>query len=319
LRLGYAKAFMSEMLRVPAFSHVSSAQAKLYRVFARPRVIAFACLASLALLGWGYLGWMIGELVRTGHAGALGLGMGWLDSLASADAGSIGRALVDALCRAADPAGAETGGWSVSGLALGFAMWCAMTLAMMLPSAGGMIATYADIADTAAAEREPVVSPLVLIAGFAAVWFGFALLAAALQAVLAHFGASAEAGTRTLLAGAFFVGAGAYQFSALKHACLRACQQPFPFFFANWTTHAAGVFRLGLRQGAFCVGCCWAMMLLMFAAGVMNVLWMAMLGIVMTIEKGGSSRKFPFAVGLFFLIAGFCLIATGVLGAARTT
>ena len=76
-----------------------------------------------------------------------------------------------------------------------------------------------------------------------------------------------------------------YQFSALKHACLTHCQQPFPFFFANWATTPRGVFRLGLTQGLYCLGCCWAMMLVMFAVGVMNVVWMAALGMVMTIEK----------------------------------
>ena len=88
-----------------------------------------------------------------------------------------------------------------------------------------------------------------------------------------------------LFSGALFVGAGLYQFSALKHACLTLCQRPFPFFFANWTTEPRGVFRLGLRQGLYCLGCCWAMMLVMFAVGAMNVVWMAALGIVMTVEK----------------------------------
>ena len=70
-----------------------------------------------------------------------------------------------------------------------------------------------------------------------------------------------------LFSGAIFIAAGVYQFSALKHACLMRCQQPFPFFFANWATTEAGVFRLGLKQGVYCLGCCWAMMLLMFAVG----------------------------------------------------
>ena len=70
------------------------------------------------------------------------------------------------------------------------------------------------------------------------------------------------------------------------------CQRPFPFFFANWTAEPRGVFRLGLRQGLYCLGCCWAMMLLMFAVGVMNVVWMAALGIVMTIEKLGTTTRF---------------------------
>ena len=78
-----------------------------------------------------------------------------------------------------------------------------------------------------------------------------------------------------LFSGAIFIAAGVYQFSALKHACLTQCQHPFPFFFTNWATTPRGVFRLGVKQGLYCLGCCWAMMLVMFAVGVMNVIWMA--------------------------------------------
>ena len=93
-----------------------------------------------------------------------------------------------------------------------------------------------------------------------------------------------------LFSGAIFIAAGVYQFTPLKHACLTQCQRPFPFFFAHWQTTASGVFRLGLTQGLYCLGCCWAMMLVMFAVGVMNVVWMAALGMVMTIEKIGAGR-----------------------------
>src|SRR5674536_190050 len=93
---------------------------------------------------------------------------------------------------------------------------------------------------------------------------------------------------RDRFSGAIFIGAGVYQFSALKHACLTQCQSPFPFFFANWANTPRGVFRLGVKQGLYCLGCCWAMMLVMFAVGVMNVIWMAALGMVMTFEKIGT-------------------------------
>ena len=89
---------------------------------------------------------------------------------------------------------------------------------------------------------------------------------------------SGMASASGLFSGAIFIGAGVYQFSALKHACLTQCQNPFPFFFANWATTPRGVFRLGVKQGLYCLGCCWAMMLVMFAVGVMNVVWMAALG-----------------------------------------
>ena len=107
---------------------------------------------------------------------------------------------------------------------------------------------------------------------------------------------------------ALFLLAGLYQFSALKQACLRACQQPFSFFFLNWTDRPGGVFRLGLRQGLYCLGCCIAMMLLMFAAGAMNVVWMALLGLVMLIEKMTVSAVFGRAIGAAFVAVGLTIL-----------
>jgi len=104
-----------------------------------------------------------------------------------------------------------SGTWSSFAVAL--PMWAAMTLAMMLPTAGPMILTYAEIADTAARKREPVVSPWVLAAGYVAVWFGFALAAAALQWVLARTGWLDGGNINRLAGGAIFVAAGVYQFS----------------------------------------------------------------------------------------------------------
>jgi len=184
---------------------------------------------------------------------------------------------------------------------------------MMLPSAAPMIFTYAEIADTAARKGERIVSPFVLAGGYAAVWLSFAAAAALAQLAFTRAalldGALASAGA--LFAGALFLAAGLYQFSALKEACLTQCQRPFPFFFAHWQTTARGVFRLGLQQGLYCLGCCWAMMLLMFATGAMNVLWMAALGMVMTIEKMLPGRRFSHAIGALTLAAGL-----GFMGAA---
>ena len=167
------------------------------------------------------------------------------------------RGLAAELAGAVPPGGVD--GWGELGLIA--PMWMAMTLAMMLPTAGPMILTYAEIADTAARKREPVVSPLVLTAGYVAVWLGFALAAASLQWALARAGLLDGGSVGRLVGGTIFLGAGLYQFSALKQACLTLCQRPFPFFFSNWTTEPSGVLRLGLRQGMLCLGCCWAMML----------------------------------------------------------
>jgi predicted metal-binding membrane protein len=252
--------------------------ARLAMTVARPKRIALGSIIVLTAAGWLALGLMAEHAPLT----------------------------MAALCR---PSPATD--WI--GLALAAPMWAAMMIAMMLPTAGPMILTYAEIADTAAQKHEPVVSPLILIAGYAAVWLGFALVAATLQWTLSRAGLLDGGSTGRLIGGAIVIGAGLYQFSPLKQACLTLCQRPFPFFFSHWTTEPRGVLQLGLRQGTICLGCCWAMMLVMFAVGAMNVLWMAALGVLMTIEKLATTPRFSEAVGFVFVAAGFGLLVASVL------
>jgi predicted metal-binding membrane protein len=146
------------------------------------------------------------------------------------------------------------------------------------------------------------------------VWLGFALEASSLQLALARAGLLLDGRTTGLLAGAILIGAGAYQFMPLKQACLTQCQRPFPFFFANWSNERRGVLRLGLRQGLYCLGCCWALMLVMFAVGVMNVVWMAALGALMTIEKLTTTPRFSRGLGAALVAAGLAMLAASALG-----
>lgn len=262
-----------------ALTSLSAADTRLSAVLAQPKRIAIGVVAALTALGWLSL------------------------ALLSARAPSLWQAL----CQPGGEAG-------LAGLALAAAMWAAMVLAMMLPTAGPMILTYAEIADTAVRKREPVVSPMVLTAGYVAVWLGFAFAAATLQWTLAAAGlAPLEGQFGRLIAGALFVGAGLYQFSALKRSCLAVCQRPFPFFFSNWTSEPRGVLRLGVTQGLHCLGCCWAMMALMFASGAMNPVWMAALGALMTIEKLATTPRVSEAVGVGFMVAGAVLLASALM------
>ena len=284
--------------------HLPPAAARLAGAFARPKRVAVLCVVALAVLGWVYL-----ALMLAGHEGplsALGPGMGLLDWAPR---------MLAVLCRADFGVAAGHGGAALSGIALVALMWGAMTLAMMLPSAAPMIFTYAEIADTAARKGERVVSPFVLAAGYMAVWLGFVAAATLVQVDLARLMLlnAGMASASELFSGAIFIAAGAYQFTALKHACLTQCQRPFPFFFANWATTPRGVFKLGLKQGLYCVGCCWAMMLVMFAVGVMNVIWMAALGIVMTFEKIGTGKRLTYAVGGVLIAVGIWFVAGAVV------
>ncbi len=260
--------------------HLPPAAHRLGAVFARPKVLAAICVIALTALGWLALALLYSRMTP-----------------------------VEAICRGLSVSGAA---WGVGGFAIVASMWGAMTLAMMLPSAAPMILTYAEIADTAARKGEHIVSPFVLAAGYTLVWLTFAAAATVAQygftrAALLDTGMQSASG---LFSGAIFIGAGMYQFSALKHACLTQCQKPFPFFFTNWATKSRGVFRLGVKQGLFCLGCCWAMMLVMFALGVMNVIWMAALGAVMMVEKIGTGKRFTYVVGIVLIVGGVAFVAT---------
>jgi predicted metal-binding membrane protein len=256
------------------------------RALGRPRMLAFVCTGVLVAAGWIYLGLIV--------------------------AGMSGAGVLETLCR---PSFGAPEGWSLAQTALVLSMWCAMAFAMMLPTAGPMILTYAELAETAGRKGEPVASPLVLTAGYVLVWLGAAVLLAATQMLLLRLAMldTMMATVSPLFSGGVFIGAGLYQFSALKHACVTQCQHPFRFFFANWTADRRGVFRLGLRQGLYCLGCCWAMMLLMFAVGVMNVIWMAALGAIMAIEKVNTTTRFSRALGAVFVLVGIIFIATSVV------
>jgi predicted metal-binding membrane protein len=289
----YAKAVMSEAAGHD-FNHLPPGAAGLGHVFARPKLVAVLCVVVLAVLGWVYL-----ALLLAGMSGSLG-----------GSFGGYAAGMVQALCRPL-----PDGTWTAGSIAIVASMWSAMTLAMMLPSAAPMIMTYAGIADTAAHKGERIVSPFVLTAGYTVVWLSFSVIATLVQIALTRV-ALLDAGMASasgLFSGAIFIGAGVYQFSVLKHACLKRCQHPFPFFFANWTTTSQGVFRLGVKQGLYCLGCCWAMMLVMFAVGVMNVLWMVGIGIAMTIEKMLTGRRFTHAVGVVLIVAGAAIIVTAVV------
>ncbi len=285
--------FVTDFVRESRLQHLSAAETRLSAALAQPRRIAIVCVVVLAGLGWLSLAML-----------AVGTGVG---EMAEQFWRLPWQATWDVLCRPS-----ASGGWGE--LALVPPMWIAMVLAMMLPTAGPMILTYAEIADTAARKREPVVSPLILTAGYVTVWLCFALAAAALQMFMLTRLTMLDAGAAgVLLSGGLFVGAGIYQFSALKQACLTQCQRPFPFFFANWTTEPRGVFRLGLRQGAYCLGCCWAMMLLTFAVGAMNVVWMAALGMLMTMEKMTVTARMTRVIGVGFIVFGAGLIASRLI------
>ena len=158
------------------------------------------------------------------------------------------------------------------------AMWMLMSAAMMAPTALPAFATYDDLGHATGTRFG------ALVGGYVAIWGGFSVLAAALQFALfradlmSAFGDSRS----TWLSAGLLVAAGAYQFTPLKEACLAKCRAPLNFFMSYWDE---GPFRNGLRLGAACLGCCWALMLLAFVGGVMNLAFMGLATAIMMVEK----------------------------------
>lgn len=159
-----------------------------------------------------------------------------------------------------------------------FLMWSIMSLAMMAPTALPAFATYDDLS------RVAQTGFARLVGGYMLVWIGFSVLAALAQVGLFHAGLIGTLGQSLSLplTMALLIGAGLYQFSALKDACLRRCRAPLTFFMQHWDE---GPLRNGLRLGLDCLGCCWALMALGFVGGTMNLVFMGLAMVLMTLEK----------------------------------
>ncbi len=184
-------------------------------------------------------------------------------------------------------------------------MWALMSLGMMLPTAVPMIRTHLDLSH---ARPNRALLRLGFVGGYALIWLAFALLAAFAQQWLYQMGWVDAAGVsfRSVLTFALLLLAGAYQFSPLKQACVRECRSPMAFFMTQWRDGVSGALLMGLRHGAACLGCCWALMLLGFVGGTMNLAWMGLAMILMALEKlPHIGARVSTALGLVLLALAF--------------
>lgn len=184
--------------------------------------------------------------------------------------------------------------WAMSTLALGVGMWAAMMAAMMLPSAAPMITAFAGLSRRRLDPPTVAQHTATFVGGYLLVWSGFSVVAALVQQLLAGGGLLPGGVLGAGLAGVVLAGAGVYQLTPTKQACLRRCRTPLGFLLAEWRDGAAGSTVMGLRHGLWCAGCCLPLMLVMFAVGVMSLLWMAVLALVVLAEK---ALPFGAAVG----------------------
>ena len=198
--------------------------------------------------------------------------------------------------------------WSWVEVATLAVMWTVMMVAMMAPAAAPMILVYAAIYRRRAEAGTLAVPTAIFVLGYLAVWAAFSVVAALVQAGLhtAALLSPAMVATSPLLTGAVLVGAGIFQWTPLKRACLATCRSPLSFVMGSWREGRGGAFIMGIRHGLYCLGCCWALMALLFVAGVMNLVWIATVAIAVLIEKvvpGGD------AVGR---VAGALLVGAGM-------
>jgi predicted metal-binding membrane protein len=230
------------------------------RVLRRDRAIVVVALITLSLLAWSYV-------VR------LSFGMG------AADSPMAGHAMPMALPNVAP--------WRVDELAFTFAMWAVMMVAMMTPAAAPLIAAFGALDRRRARARTAVPATAAMLAGYLIAWLAFSVAATALQWALHTAGLlSPHIMQATPVAGGIvLILAGGYQFTPLKHTCLARCRSPLDFLVTEWRDGAQGALVMGVRHGGYCVGCCWALMLVLFAAGVMNLLWVAAIALYVLIEK----------------------------------
>lgn len=177
--------------------------------------------------------------------------------------------------------------WSGTQFLMTFIMWSVMMVAMMVPSAAPMVLTFATIQRRRNNTQGPFGPTTLFLLGYLVIWVAFSALATAAQLSLqsAALMSPATMSIGTALGSLLLIIAGIYQFTPFKQACLHHCRTPFSYFLNNWRDGLGGAFHMGAHHGAFCLGCCWFLMALLFVAGVMNLLWVAFLSIIVLLEK----------------------------------
>lgn len=255
-------------------STLGTAGGPLDRLLRRDRAVVLAAVLALAGASWAYVAYLAQEMGRMDMAMAMPM--------------------------------VRT--WSAIDLLLLWMMWAVMMVAMMLPSAAPMILLFTSIQRRRRDRAHPYVPAGVFLLGYIVVWALYSALATLLQWGL-HTAALLSpmmVSTSPFLGGGLLIGAGLFQFTPLKNACLSACRSPIGFLSTEWREGTRGAFVMGLRHGTYCVGCCWILMALLFVVGVMNLLWVVGIAGFVLVEKLAPAGKW---VGQ---IAGAALIVAGL-------
>jgi predicted metal-binding membrane protein len=248
-------------------------------VLHRERLIIGGCLAAMVILAWLYL-------FHTKTA-MPGMDMTGMDM--------PGMVMLD------------LSKWGPATVLLLFVMWTVMMVAMMVPSATPMILTFLSVNQRRKAADRPYVPTAIFVLGYLAVWTAFSAAATFAEWGLhqAAMLSTTMTATNKALNGGLLIAAGIFQWTPLKRTCLKGCRSPLSFLMSEWREGSGGAFVMGLRHGAYCTGCCWFLMALLFVAGVMNLLWVAVIAVFVMAEKISPKGEFLARVaGLALMIAG---------------
>jgi len=254
----------------------------------RDRAVIVLAVALLTALTWSYLFWLSADMA-----------MGGMDM--------TGLRMIPSGTGLMTPMDVP---WRAMEFAFVFAMWTVMMVGMMTPSAVPMFLMYARVGRQTEARGRPLSATVWFAVGYFLVWIAFALFATLVQWALERTALLdfTMATTDNVLGGLVFVAAGLYQWTRLNDLCLAECQRPFEFVMRHGghRRDAPGCVVLGFRHGAYCVGCCWALMALLLVGGVMNVLWIVLLALLAFLERVTSMGR------LIARLAGIVLVAGGV-------
>jgi predicted metal-binding membrane protein len=236
-------------------------------VLRRDRIIVASALGAIVALAWAYVLWLANDM-----------DMGGMDMTGF----RMIPAGIGIMLPASEP-------WRAIEFAYVFLMWAVMMVGMMAPSAAPMILMYARVGRQGRVAGKPLAATGWFASGYFLAWIGFSLAATLVQWLLEREALldSRMTSASNTLGAVVLIAAGVYQWTPLKDACLVQCQTPLGFLMRHggFRGDVPGCLGLGLRHGAYCVGCCWVLMALLFVVGVMNVLWIALLALLVLLEK----------------------------------
>ncbi|MDB5855515.1 MAG: hypothetical protein JWR22_3556 [Herminiimonas sp.] len=246
------------------------------------RVFIGCCMLAVIALAWAYLFYVDHQMMQSKEHWAMSAGMDM-------------------------PGMPMARAWNAADVFFTFVMWIVMMTGMMAASVTPTVLLFAG-AHSRRGETSVRMLTLMFVLGYAVIWTGFSALATLAQYALHDAGLLSPlmAASSSWVSGAILCAAGAYQLTPLKRACLLHCRSPLGFFMTHWRAGSLGALHMGFRHGAYCLGCCWALMLVLFVVGVMNLLWVAALALFVLLEKVGPAEI------LASRLAGVAMVAAGI-------